>query len=497
MKQGRGLGLMLKPRSTGEPVTQWLRDALRHAIVTGVIVPGGKLPSSRELSRAYGLARGTAVTALEELRAEGYLKGIRGSGLYVRSPLPDVLLEARAPSVKDRDTSAAKIHLSRFAKNVEPYSHYSTLATYAFRTNLPALDRFPTGLWARITSRSLRRSTVRELFSAGPGGHEDLRSAIAEYLVTTRGAHCDASQVVIVSGVREALDLATRLLIDPGDRVLVEDPGYHVAYASFRAAGARLISVPIDDEGAAPTSADIKHSKLMYLTPGHQFPTGATMSAARRLDILSNVSKSGAYIFEDDYDSEFRYVGRPLPVLQGLGRSDRVILAGSFNKTMFSALRLGYVVVPPALVEPLLRVKALSQTQAIADQLAFCEFLREGHFARHLRRMRKLYAERYEMLRDSVTRLLSDYVSLSPIQAGMQTVAWLKQGLNAEVVARSALRRNVDVIPLSRYVLKAKLPEGIQLGFAGVDELAIERGVRVLASVMKRQLKESPHDSIL
>ena len=243
--------------------------------------------------------------------------------------------------------------------------------------------------------------------------------------------------------------------------------------------------MPVDVEGAAPHAAQFKGARLVYLTPGHQFPIGVTMSASRRMEILHLAAKSGTYVFEDDYDSEFRYEGRPLPVLQGLDRNEKVILAGSFNKTMFSSLRLGYMVLPQPLVEPFLRLKALIGTQSVADQIAFCEFLHQGHFERHLRQMRRLYAERYNILSKHVTRELGDFLTLSPIQAGLQTVAWLREGLNAEAIAKAATARNVDVIPMGRYVLHLNVPEGIQLGFAAVNERAIRMGIRALAAVLR------------
>jgi GntR family transcriptional regulator / MocR family aminotransferase len=486
----RGLDFALPPREEGAPATRWLRDSLRRAIIGGAIPPESRIPSSRELARAYGLARGTIVAAMDDLRAEGYLNGIRGSGIYVCRSLPNGLLENPVP-VKRGASGAAitEIPLTIFSRRVRAYSHHASLNTKAFRTNLPALDRFPSSLWARTMSRCLRRVTVAQLVSGSPGGYRDLRSAVAEYLTTSRGANCDSGQVIIVSGVREAIDLTARLIVDPGDRVLVEDPGYQGSYAAFQAAGATLIPIPVDAEGAAPSAEQFHAARLLYLTPGHQFPTGVTMSAVRRLDILNRAGKAGAYIFEDDYDSEYRYTGSPLPVLQGLDRNQRVILAGSFNKTMFPALRLGYVVLPRHLVEPFLHLKALSHVQSIADQMAFLEFLREGYFARHLRQMRRLYAARYSALSENVAVHLSEYLTLSPIQAGLQTVGWLRAGISGQAVTAEAASQNIDVVPLSCYSHCLTIPQGIQLGFAAIDEESIELGVKSLAVAIRRVLK--------
>ena len=480
-----GLDFTLAPRAAGVASTQWLRDALRSAITNGAIAPGKQIPSSRCLARTYGLARGTAVTAIDDVRSEGYLRSVRGSGVFVRRSLPNTFLEAPRTPVKTSALSMAKVSLSATSDNTGSYSHFTTLHTNAFRTNLPALDRFPRALWARTVSACLRRITQKEMHPGSRAGYDDLRQALAEYLRSSRGANCRPEQVVIISGVREAIDLTARLLLNPGDRVLVEDPGYQGAHTAFRAARAKLEPMMIDAEGAAPKGDQYHRARLIYLTPGHQFPTGVTMSAARRLDILGRAAKASAYILEDDYDSEFRYKGRPLPVLQGLDRNERVILAGSFNKTMFPALRLGYMVLPTPLVEPLLRLKALGHIQSITDQMAFSEFLRQGHFARHLRQMRKLYVERYRALSHGVDLHLRDYLTLSPIQAGLQTVGWLEEGLNAEVVASAAAKRSLDVVPVSRYSLKLSLPEGIQIGFAGVDSDQMEDAVKKLASAIR------------
>lgn len=483
----RGLDFTLPPRPIDAPATKWLREALRSTIVQGTLRPGSRIPSSRELARTYQLARGTVVSALDDLRAEGYLISAQGSGMYVCARLPNHLLECAALKRRKTGRRASSLQtLSSFGKALHPFSHHVSMHTRAFRTNLPALAAFPTALWARTVSRSLRQITASQLVSTTSAGYEPLRVAVSEYLISSRGANCTPEDVVIVSGVREALDLTSRILLDPGSNVLIEDPGYQLSYTAFRAARATLVPMSIDAEGAAPATEQIQAARLLYLTPGHQFPTGVTMSAARRLAILHRVTQTGAYIFEDDYDSEFRYSGKPLPVLQGLDQSDRVILAGSFNKTMFPALRIGYVVVPPQLKQAFLRLKALTSVQPIGDQLALSDFLHEGYFGRHLRQMRKLYADRYCTLSECVERHLSEHLKLSPIQAGLQTAAWLRPGLVAESVRCEAAQLNVDVLPLSLYSYKLSAPEGIQLGFAAIDQKAIEHGVQVLKRAIDR-----------
>jgi GntR family transcriptional regulator/MocR family aminotransferase len=295
---------------------------------------------------------------------------------------------------------------------------------------------------------------------------------------------------MITSGIQESLDLVTRILINPGDRVLMEDPGYQIAVATLRTAGARVVPVPIDQYGVAPTSPSFAGAKLLYVTPGHQFPTGVTMPFSRRGELLHQARKTRTFIFEDDYDSEFRYAGSPIPSMQGVDRDDLLIFAGSFNKTLFPSLRMGYVVLPPTLVEPFTICKSMqSRHHPLIDQSVVCEFIEAGHFSRHLRRMRKIYAERLETLSYQVRKHLAGALELSQIEAGLQTVGWLTSRLSAEDVAALALQQNVDVVPLSRYCQRANMPRALQIGFAAIDEKAIAKGVQVLASVLTENAK--------
>lgn len=482
MGQKRQFELTLPPRNSKAHSYQWLRDALRSSILEGSLRAGQRIPSTRELACQYSLARGTILAAIGDLKAEGYLHAISGSGTFVCRTPPDQLLQSRHSSHHLKAAQPiTRFSRSDFAKRVQVYSHYAELSSRAFRTNLPAVDQFPTTLWAKVVARRLQLVTSQQLLHCQPQGYEPLRVAIAEYLGISRGVHCSADQVLIVSGIQEALDLVGRLLINPGDPVLIEDPGYQVAHKIFVAAGAKLVPMPIDAIGAAPRHQDFRAARLIYLTPAHQFPLGITMPVTRRFDILRHAREAGTYIFEDDYESEYRYSGSPLPALQGLDRSGSVILAGSFNKTLFPSLRMGYMVLPLELVEIFTRTKALvNRHHSALDQAVVCDFIEQGHFGRHLRRMRKLYSERLSALSFHVERHLSDFVELSKVEAGLQTVGWLSQGLSAEAVATAAATRKVDVVPLSRYTNKLSVAEGLQIGFAAVDERSIEIGVKNL-----------------
>jgi GntR family transcriptional regulator/MocR family aminotransferase len=289
------------------------------------------------------LSRGTVVSAFDQLRSEGYVQGSVGSGTHVSPVLPDDLLQVRrgrAPSRKPVAVPARRV-LSDFARRTALFPGFASGPTRAFRTHLPALDLFPTTLWAQLAGRRLRRATTSLLIGSEPLGYPPLQRAVADYLVASRGVKCVPEQVTIVSGTQEALDLAAHLFLNPGDRVCVENPGYSGATRAFRALGAKVVSIEVDEEGATIPPAQLGDVRLAYLTPGHQFPLGVCMSLSRRLAMLQWARQTGAVLFEDDYDSEYRYAGKPVPALQGLDRHDVVVFAGSFSKVLFPALRLG------------------------------------------------------------------------------------------------------------------------------------------------------------
>lgn len=486
--------LILPPRPPGIPSFHWLRNSLRAEILSGRLTPGARLPASRDLGRQYGLSRGTILTALDELRAEGYLEARKGSGTYVSRILPEHLLPSRKSDPDANAITEGTQHLSAFGQRLKPFSHNVTSTSLAFRTNLPALDLFPTTLWAQVTARRLRAASTRLLLGCESQGYLPLREAVAHYARSSRGVRCEAAQVVIVSGIQEALDLAARLLLNPGDTVLIEDPGYRGARAAFRSAGARLVSMPIDAEGAAPSEDDIRQARLLYVTPGHQYPMGTTMSLRRRLELLAWARKYETAIFEDDYDSEFRFSGRPVPAMQGLDCSGRVLFAGSFNKVLFPSLRLGYLILPHNLVEVFARAKAITTSHhPLLDQAVLADFIEQGHFGRHLRRMRQIYQERLSVLLEAAQLHLSEYLHISNIEAGLQTTGMLHHNLAAEAVVRRAAADNIDVVALSRYCSSAYLPGGLQIGFAAVNEREIKAGVLKLAHILKTMVAPPAH----
>src|SRR5882762_3220960 len=428
------LALNLRGPASGVPLYRWLYEQLRQAILDGRLKLGARLPATRDLAEAYRLSRSTIVTAFEQLRSEGYVEGRTGSGTYVSAVIPEQLLQV-GKQRPERTLPHRRIVLSGYAKRLRPFRSRPAQPVRAFRPNQAALDLFPTTLWAQVAARRLRRASTRLLAGGETLGYRPLREAVADYLNTSRGVKCTAEQVLIVSGAQEGLDRTARLLLNPGDPAWMEEPGYPGAAAVLRAVGAKLCGVPVDAEGL-----DLEHGiqrwprpKLVYVTPAHQFPLGVTMSLRRRLALLEWARKAGVLIFEDDYDSEYRYSGRPVPALQGLDRAGVVIFGGSFSAVMFPAMRLGYLVVPPEMIDVFAAAQSVSTHHPpLLGQAVLCDFITEGHFARHIRRMRQVYSERLGILLKGAREKLDGLVEISNVEAGLQTIGWLPERKIAE-----------------------------------------------------------------
>jgi len=489
-KKPSTLSLNLREPRPDVPLYRWLYDELRAAILAGHLRPGARIPATRDLAEQYGLSRPTIVTAFEQLRAEGYVEGKTGSGTYVSQTLPDEVLQAPRSQARV-GARHRRLALSAYARRVRPFVGADSGPARAFRATQPALEAFPTELWAQVAARRLRRVSVGLLSGGEALGYRPLREAVAEYLNTSRGVNCSAEQVVINSGVQEALDRAAHLLLDAGEPVWMEEPGYPGAAATFRAVGARICRIPVDSEGLSLEAGQRRWPvpRLAYVTPAHQFPLGMTMSLRRRLALLEWAGRSRTMVFEDDYDSEYRYSGRPIPALQGLDRAGVVIFAGSFTDVLFPALRLGYLVLPPDMVDVFAAAESVSTHHPpLIEQAILCDFIREGHFARHVRRMRQLYAERLSVLVESVQRQLAGVLELSSVEAGLRTVGWLQGGVSAENVSRAAAKRNVEAVPLSRCAYGRSPRNALLLGFAAVDEKELKRGVEELAWAVEAKL---------
>ncbi len=359
-------------------------------------------------------------------------------------------------------------------------------AAFDFRPGRPDWDAFPRDLWSRLAARRVRGDSATLASYGDPAGYGPLREAIARHLASSRGVRCDAEQVVVVNGSQQGVDLLVRLWLNPGERAALEDPGYQGAALALRAHGMRVMPIPVDDDGldiaAIPSAADPDAPRLVYVTPSHQYPTGATLSLPRRLRLLEWAARRGALVVEDDYDSEFRYTGRPLESLQGLDRAGVVTYIGSFSKVLFPPLRVGYVVLPPDLREPFVAAKWLADRQtATLDQQVLSDFIEDGHFERHLRRMRRLYAGRRDALLSALREQLGGIVTPGGDGAGLHLVAWLPDGWDAAHLSRRAAAHGVAAPPIAPYYQGGRARPGLMLGFAALDEATIVEGVRRLA----------------
>jgi GntR family transcriptional regulator/MocR family aminotransferase len=473
------------------PRYRQLYDAIREAILAGRVRPGARLPSTRALAEQVGASRNTVLAAFEQLAAEGYVAGRVGAGTTVAATLPETLSRVRAEPVGAAGGARTRAALSRrgaLLLRSRPALPPGP-GPRPFRPGLPAFDAFPFELWARLVARRWRRAPRQLLDYGAPAGYQPLREAIAAYLGEARAVRCEAGQVIVVTGSQQGIDLTARVLLDPGDRVWMEDPGYPGARHALAAAGLRVAAVPLDAEGLDVHAAETRApgARLAYVTPSHQYPLGVTMSLARRLALLAWAGRARAFILEDDYDSEYRYAGRPLAALQGLDGARRVIYLGTFSKVLFPALRLGYLVVPPDLVDAFTAARALTDRHSPSvTQAVLADFIADGHFARHIRRTRALYAERQAALVAAAARDLAGALRVSPSEAGMHLVGWLPPGADDRAASAAAAAAGVDVPPLTAFRARGRGPGGLLLGYAGLSPGEIRDGVRRLAAALGR-----------
>ncbi|MBI5879933.1 MAG: PLP-dependent aminotransferase family protein [Chloroflexi bacterium] len=476
--------------AAGAPLYRQLYDQLRGAILAGRLRAGVRLPPSRALAAELAVSRNTVVNAFDQLAAEGYIVRRVGSGAYVAADLPDEAASARpsrprAPRPRPLDGLLSRRGVTVAATTVEAAPE--SAKPRPFRPGTPALDLFPVRTWARLTMRLWRHARADLLGYGDAAGYLPLREAIAEYLGASRGVVCAPEQVIMVGGSQQAIDLAVRLLADPGDAAWLEDPGYLGARNILNGAGTRICPVPVDAEGLDVRAgiARAPDARIVYVSPSHQFPLGVTMSLPRRLALLEWAARAGAWVLEDDYDSEYRYTGRPLAALQGLDRAGRVIYIGTFSKMLFPSLRLGYLVAPPDLAATFRTARALADRQSpLVDQAVLTAFMREGHFARHIRKMRTLYAQNQAALVDSVARELEGRLSITGAAAGMHVLAWLPPGADDRAVSSRLLDAGIEAPPLSQYALGPLTRGGLVLGYAGLTPRQIRDGVRRMRVVL-------------
>lgn len=474
-KDVTSLELALQERPPHTALTRWLYQELRRAILNGQLRPGTRLPATRDFAKQYEVSRGAAVSAFEQLQAEGYLICRVGAGSWVNENLPAHLLSTKRRQVRLGNLPVPVRGLA-FSRPGHPFRAYET-----------AIAEFPMDIWARVAGRRLRRASLSMMAGDDPRGSGVLREAIAAYLGSSRGVNCSPEQIVIVSGAQLGLDLLARLLLKRGEPVWMEDPGYFGATAAFRNAGAKLIPVPTDGEGLVIAQGIrlCNRAKAAFVTPAHQCPLGMTMSVERRLALLAWARRVGAFVIEDDYDSEYRFDGSPVPALHSLDDGASVVLLGSFNKVLFPSLRVGYLVVPPALVDPLLSLRfAVDLHPSGLDQAILSDFILEGHFARHIRRTRGLYAKRLMALQEAAQKHLAGLLDISPIRAGLSTTGFLRNGMRSRQAEAAAAARGIEVMALDRFSLTPTVSRGLLLGFAPFNEHEIDRAVATLAAVL-------------
>ncbi|HLW55665.1 MAG TPA: PLP-dependent aminotransferase family protein [Candidatus Angelobacter sp.] len=454
---------------------------IREKILSGALPGGQKLPATRDLAEQLGVSRTVAVLAYEQLLAEGFVAGRIGSGTYVSG--------AVAASRKTVSPDSAKLGLSRFGLAASrawvnfPQQRRHWLP-YDFAYGLSDLETFPFAMWRRILLRCARRAPARELDYGPAGGNEALREAITEHLRRSRAVVCNASQVIVVNGSQQALDLVARVLIERGDIVAIEDPGYRGTKEVLRAAGARMIPVPVDSDGL-DTAHLPENARVAFVTPSHQFPTGTILPLARRLELLQWARRGNAVVVEDDYDGEFRYEGQPLESMQGLDREGRVVYIGTFSRTVFSALRIGYLVAPKRLVPAFTAAKWLCDRHtATLEQHALAEFISCGMYERHLRRVRRRNTARRQALVDSIEKYLGGRVAITGDGAGSHVVLWPRRPVEEEAVIAAAASRGTRVYGISPYYVRAPRKAGILLGYAQMRDREIREGIRRLGEVL-------------
>lgn len=456
-----------------------LYHEIRRAILRGRLRPGERLPATRELARSLNVSRNTVIEAYERLASEGYLEARVGSGTSISRSLPG------QPEASQLPRSSISLPVTRWAQRlVEPvYTPPQRDLPYDFRLGRPELSRFPVDLWNRISAGLLGTFSREFAYYGDSAGYRPLREAIARYLAHARAVVTDPDHVVITSGSQQALDLLARVLIEEGDPVVVEDPGYPAAVATFSAAGARITPVPVDDEGIRVELLP-DQARLAYVTPSHQFPTGVPLSINRRMALLRWAQARRAVIIEDDYDSDFRYADRPIESLQGLDEANVVVYLGTFSKVLFPSLRLGYIVAPDSLLGAILAAKWIADRHTAAlEQRIVATFMQEGHYQRYLRRMQRLYADRRKVLLNGLAHHTADWITPSPSVAGLHVTGWLPSPFDVDTLITRAEAVGVSIYSITPFFQGNPHP-GLVFGFGACSSSHIREGIRRLANVL-------------
>ncbi|HZY50468.1 MAG TPA: PLP-dependent aminotransferase family protein [Devosia sp.] len=476
MKQSFPLDSVSLDRGISMPLHRQLYARLRSMIEERVLAPGHALPSSRSLAQDLSVSRNTVVSVYEQLSTEGYISGRPG----VRPVVVD-LPERTAPETRAKTNDRRRLLSARGQLMVRQPAHHGAAGHLAFHPGMPDADSFPFNTWSRLLARRAKLARNDLFGTYYVNGYPPLQRAIADYLKVARGVRCRPEQIIVTTGAQAALDILARVLLDAGDAAWVEEPGYYGAQAAFVAAGAQLVPLHIDDQGWRLTPPTNQTPRLIYVTPACQHPLGATMRMDQRLRLIELAERMDAFVIEDDFDGEYRFLGRPVPAMQGADTSDRVIYVGTFAKLLFPALRLGFMVLPEFLLPDISSV--LSTTGQFAPlllQAALADFIDEGHMSMHLKRMRRIYAARRDTFRSYAQRELSEWLSLLPTDAGIQFVGELRPGLSDVAIAAAARRRGLNISPLSMHYRHTKPAPGLVLGYAAINEANMPAAFRSL-----------------
>lgn len=480
-------------RKTKTPIGTQLGFALREMILSGKLQPGARLPSSRTLAKDQGVSRTTVINVYEQLTAEGLIQSQVGAGAYVIDNLqiPSSVdsiadgLPRQPPRLAQLSTDASEQYFPRLSHPEEPC---------AFVTGIPAFDQFPMALWSSLNVRYWRQPRNQLLSYPPPEGVMELRKAITMHLRANRGIICKPEEVFIFNGAQDAFNRIGNTLLDPGDIVWFENPGAIGARNSLVSSGAQLVPLPIDDEGidVAQGLRVAPDFRLAFVTPAHQHPLGVTMSLHRRMELLRAADRAGAWIVEDDYVGEFHYSGHPPPTLKSVDTSGRVIYVGSFSKSLFAALRLGYIVAPPELAPIFQRIAGATMQGAPTNlQSVVASFIDGGHFSSHIRRMRIVYADRLKALQNSAAQYLDGLMVIEPRETGFQTIGHLAADFDEDEVARRAALLNIYVTPISRFTIVSASQKGLILGFSAVPPNAITSAVKKLGQLLRQMREEN------
>ncbi|SFC74612.1 GntR family transcriptional regulator / MocR family aminotransferase [Polaromonas sp. OV174] len=478
------LALPLAPRQPDEAKQAWVYRTIRELILDGSLPTQSRLPSTRDLAKSWQVSRGIVESAYERLVMEGYAASRTGIGTHVSGAPPDSFFRSTQP--------APGGSASRPAGELRPDEEREH--ALGLRYGQPFLGRladpaqFPLDRWRRIMSDRLQRMDAQTLAEDDPAGHLPLRKEIAKYLGSARGLRCDAAAIIVVTGIRHAVDLTARLLAADSE-VLIEDPGYQAAYELFKSQGANVVPVPVDRDGISMQQVrSSKRATLVYVTPAHQSPLGVSMSERRRTELLEWAADRKAWILEDDYDSEINYAGAPMRALKGIDAADRVIHCGSFNKTLFPSLRIGYMVVPKPLIQPFLRLRALTgRANSVLDQLTLAAFLQSGLFGAHLRAVRMVYLKRRDIVIEVLRCHLGPSLRLSGAHAGFHFLLWLPEGVTESALRSQAVANGIQLHGLADYCHRARLEPGVLIGFTATEEAELERAATTLAQLIVQQ----------